>query len=781
MFVRTMLCSLFIFLNAAVFAQGIKLQSPDGTIEMRLENDGAFSYSVNMDGKPVILDSKLEVELADGTILGKNVRILSKKTARFNQTWKTVVGKQSTVVDNYRQVLVRLQQNDSRQRQYTVECRAYNDGIAFRYVFDADFGSAVTIQEEHSQFTFGSDFTCWPAYLNRYNTEHQALYPKETLSAISPEDIIGLPLTIQLAKDQYCSITEAALTDWAGVYVTRRGHSDLLVESDPFVGGGSPFVFRKKIPAGTKNIRLIVEAVDGNSFDHIDIADAKLIKSNGDIVWLSDLKPTLARQEWGSLKKDKSVDGNPIQLAGKIYDKGLGTHSSAVITYKLPEDCGEIAGVVGVDDEVAGKGKAKFKLYTVQEVGGEKIVLNSTLSRLGEGAIAVQAATPHVSPWRVIMLGRTPADLVNSNIVLNLNEPSKIADPSWIKPGVSSWNWLSCGGKMDMPLLKSFIDLSASMGWEYALIDDGWYKNGNCTTSINGLDMPALAAYAKERHVRLWVWVHWQALDQRLEEAFSLYEKWGIVGVKTDFMSRDDQWMVNWYRKVLQSAADHKIMIDFHGCYKPTGIRRTWPNLMTREAIYGEEQNLGSPQNDPVHKTTLPFTRMLAGPMDYTPGSMLNETKESWSAGRPVKTIGTRCQELAICMIYDSPFLSMADKPADYDGRKGIEFLKNLPTSWDETKVLNGQIGEYITTARKTGDTWYLASITNYDERTMDVPLDFLGSGRYKVVLFEDGPDAGTTNARDISRRELRVTAKDTLSVKMASGGGFTAILTSSN
>lgn len=779
MLVRTLLMSILVMsVSAGGFAQNVKLRSPDGKLELRLTDQAGLSYSVTMDGIAVILDSKLHLETADGTMLGQDVRIVSKKTSPSRTTWKPVVGSRSNIIDHYRQLTVRLKQNNGLEQEYALQFRAYNDGIAFRYVFDEAFGPSVQVQEEHSQFIFNEDFTCWPAYLNSYRTEHQALYPKETLSAVSPEDIIGLPLTIELAQDRYCSITEAALTDWAGVYVKREGRSDLLVESEPFIGGGEPFTFRQPIPEGTRHIRIVIDGVDGINHDHVDIADAKLIKADGETIWLSDLKPTRARQEWGTLKKDQSVDGNPLSLGGKVYQKGLGTHSSAVIAYKLPADCVEIAAVVGLDDEVEDRGRARFKLYTVQEADGENLALKTALSRLRDGDIAVQAATPHVSPWRVIMLGRTPADLVNSSIVLNLNEPSRITDPFWIKPGVSSWNWLSCGGEMDMELLEGFIDLSAAMQWDYALIDDGWYKDGNCTTSIDGLDIPSLVAYAKERNVKLWLWVHWQALDQRLEESFALYEKWGIAGVKTDFMSRDDQWMVNWYHKVLASAAAHQLMINFHGSYKPTGVRRTWPNLMTREAIYGEEQNLGSRLNDPVHKTTLPFTRMLAGPMDYTPGSMLNETRDSWSAGRPVKTIGTRCQELAICVIYDSPILTMADKPENYYGQRGVEFLKDLPTSWEETKVLNGRIGEYITTARKTGSTWYLGSITNFDERTVDVPLTFLDSGKYKVILFEDGPTAGTTDARDVHRRELTVTKKDTLTVKLASGGGFAAILT---
>lgn len=776
MFKRVIFCILFAVVNIAAVGETVTLQSPDGTIEICLDDKAGLSYSVNMDGDPVILKSKLKLEMANDESLGVDAEIVSQTTSRFNQTWEAVMGNKSQIVNHYCQATIQLQAKHGSQRRYAIECRAYNDGVAFRYVFGSNFGDTVNIKEEHSEFTFNDDFTCWPAYLNSYTTEHQALYPKEALSSITTEDIIGLPLTIQMGQNRFCSIMEAALVDWAGVYVTRPGDSDLLIESDAFVGGGKPFVFSQKIPAGTKTIRMIVDAADGNSHDHVDIADAKFIMKNGDILWLSDLQPVTVRQEWGRLRKDQSVNGNSLRIAGKGYDKGLGTHSTAVIAYEVPRGSVKIAGVVGIDSEVQENGKAKFKLYAVKNSTDDKIVLKSALSRLNEGQIPVQVKTPHVSPWRVVMLGRRPADLVNSDIVLNLNEPCKIKDASWIKPGVSSWNWLSCGGEMDMALLKGFIDLSAEMGWEYALIDDGWYANWDCTQSIDKLDIPELVAYAAQKNVRLWLWVHWQALDRRLEESFTLYEKWGIAGVKTDFMSRDDQWMVNWYHKVLKSAADHRLMIDFHGCYKPTGVCRTWPNLMTREAIYGEEQNLGSRQNDPVHKTTLPFTRMLAGAMDYTPGSMLNETAESWSAGRPVKTIGTRCQELAICVIYDSPFLSMADKPENYYGQKGIEFLKDLPTSWDDTKVLNGAIGEYITTARQKGDTWYLASITS-KERTMDLSLDFLGAGSYKLVLYEDGPNAATTDATDIRRREILVTSDDTITVRMAAGGGLAVIL----
>ena len=768
------ICAVFISLSMIAFADEVKIKSPDNTVEMRLTVGPALSYSVKMDDKTVIAASKLQIELGDGTTLGGNLNILSKKPGHSDQVWTAVCGRKTTIVNRCNQMIVQVK--DESRRIFSIECRVYNDGAAFRYVFDNQFGDKLDIREEHNEFSFEADYTCWPAFLNSYTTEHQALYPEEKLSGISPEDIVGLPLTIKISDKSYCSVTEAALENWAGMYLTRQGRSALLVESDELTGGSQPFSFRKQLPEGTKKIRIVIDAAGNNSSDHVDLVDLKLTKKNGDTICLSDLEPVSARQEWGSLKKDQSVDGNPLTIAGSVYNKGIGTHSNAVIAYTIPQECLSIEGKAGIDSEANQKGKARFKLYAVQSDTQDN-VLKSTLSKRNENDIAVEIRTPHTSPWRVIILGRNPSDLVNSDMVLNLNEPSKISDTSWIKPGVSSWNWLSCGGQMDMELLKGFIDLSASMDWEYALIDDGWYKDSKCTMSIDKLDIPALVSYAAAKNVKLWLWVHWQALNARLEEAFALYQKWGIAGVKIDFMSRDDQWMVNWQHSVLQSAASHKLMIDFHGCYKPTGESRTWPNYMTCEAIYGNEQNLGSRQNDPVHKTTLPFTRMLAGPMDYTPGSFSNETKSSWSAGRPVKTLGTRCQELALCMIYDSPLLAMADKPENYYGQKGIEFLKGIPTSWDDTKVLDGQIGRYIITVRKKKDMWYIAAITNWDSRTLNLPLSFLDSGGYSAVLFEDGPDAETMNARDVTSREMTVTAKDSLPMKLVSGGGFVAIL----
>lgn len=777
MYRMLMLSMAAMVLQAGCTAEDMIIKSPDGRVAMAVTVKPTLSYSVSMDGKPILAESTLQLEFGDGSKIKDDLEVLSARTTQTDQTWKTVVGRKAQIRDRYNQTILVLQEQSGEKRQFTLECRAYNDGVAFRYLFDQVFGEKIVLNEEQTQFAFEGNPTAWPGFLNSFTTMHETVYPQEQLSRIAPEDIVGLPLTIQLDEHRFCSITEASLTDWAGMYITRYGASTVWFESTEVIRGQKPCVFDEVLPDNADTLRIVVDALGSNAFDHVDIVDFKIILRDGSEIWFSDLEPKQARQGWGSLKKDRSVEGNPLTIADTVYQKGLGTHSNAVIVYGLPKDSYRISGKVGIDSEVSQQGKAKVRFHAISQKDAQSgIILRTTLSRRGGNPAAVDAEVPHYSPWRVIQVGRTAADLLNSDIVLNLNEPSKIEDTSWIKPGVASWNWLSCGGDMDMKLLKGFIDLSAEMGWEYTLIDDGWYRGMDCTTPIEGLDMPELVAYAAAKNVKVWVWAHWEAINRRMEEAFALYQKWGIVGIKIDFMSRDDQWMVNWHHKVLERAAYYKLMIDFHGCYKPTGELRTWPNLMTCEAVYGNEQSLGSRANDPVHKTTLPFTRQLAGPMDYTPGSLLNETKETWTAGRPIKTLGTRCQELGLLIVYDSYLMSMADKPENYYGQEGLDFMKHLPVSWDDTVVLDGRIGEYVVMARRKGKQWYLAAITNWDARTLSVPLKFLGNNSYRVSIIEDGPDADI-NARQISRRQITVGPADALTIRMASGGGFTAIL----
>ena len=263
-----------------------------------------------------------------------------------------------------------------------------------------------------------------------------------------------------------------------------------------------------------------------------------------------------------------------------------------------------------------------------------------------------------------------------------------------------------------------------------------------------------------------------------MDEAFPLYESWGVKGIKVDFMNRDDQEMVNMYHAMVRKAAEHHLVVDFHGAYKPTGIRRTWPNLITREGVLGLEFvkfERATRVISPDHDCTIPFTRMLAGPMDYTPGGFSNATREQFvSQGANPMTKGTRCHQLALFVVFESPLQMVPDHPGNYRGEPGLEFLKAVPTTWDDTRVLNGEVGDFVTIVRQSGNEWYLGSITDWSPRTLEVPLDFIGSGEWTVEVWADGDDADT-NAESVAMSKTTMTSDQVLTVDMAPGGGFAA------
>ena len=755
------------------------LLSPDGKVEAKVAASDSLQYSILMDGEIIITPSKLCMALADNLEIGNDVSLELDARAEVDDSWEAVAGPRKNIKNQYNMMVLNVREK-ANGLKYKLEFRAYDYGVAFRYIFDRNTNhSNWEINEELTEFNFEGDYKCWPLLLGSYTTMQETVYSECKLSDILPGAIAGLPFAIELGNKGYCSITEAALDNYAGAYITANSEQKELYRSPEIVGNGKGIFCKVDLPKDIGQIVLKVNSEGTIDHDHVDLANAKLVRADGSYVWLSDMKPGYVRQDWGQLQNDKSTDGNPLTIDGKRYEKGLGTHANAVIVFECEEDFVRFETTAGIDSEVGDKGKATISV-SANTASESKYSLRTSLSRVGRQGSVVNVKSSGSSPWRVVMLGRKAIDMVDSDIIVNLNEPSKISDTSWIKPSVASWNWLTTFHALNTKVIKEFIDLSAEMDWKYALIDDGWYKDGNCTTSQNHLNIPELVKYAEQKGVKVWLWVHWESLNARMEEAMSLYEDWGVVGIKVDFMSRDDQWMVDWYHKVLEKAASHKLMVNFHGCYKPTGIRRTWPNLMTREAVYGLEQNFSN-KNDPVHKTILPFTRMLAGPMDYTPGSFRNKTKDTWRGTTPVSTLGTRCQELAICLIYDSPVLNMADSYSSYIGKPGSKFLKGLPTSWVETKIIDGEIGKYFVSARYDGKSWYVGGITNWDERKMKVALDFLDENvTYTVTLYEDGPKAFDDDACDIKSSTFAVDSTGVLTTNMASGGGFVAKISKS-
>ena len=388
-------------------------------------------------------------------------------------------------------------------------------------------------------------------------------------------------------------------------------------------------------------------------------------------------------------------------------------------------------------------------------------------------------------PWRVMVITEKDGDLVESQMVYKLSAPAPDLDFSWVRPGKVAWDWWNANNisgvdfrsGINTETYKYYIDFAADSQIEYVILDEGWYELGDLTRINPKVDMVELLEYAEKKNVGIILWVVWKTLWDQME-VLDRFEKWGVKGIKVDFMQRDDQWMVNYYWKIAEEAAKRHLLVDFHGSYKPAGLHRTWPNVITREGVRGLEWSKWSDGASPENALTLPFVRMVAGPMDYTPGAMINASREQF---RPVfdkpMSQGTRCQQMAMYIVFESPLQMLADSPSRYlDEPECMEFLGPVPTVWDETIVLDAQVSDYIVVARRYGDAWYLGGMTDWDARDLSVDLSFLGEGKYDAVVWKDGANAGK-NAEDYKKEKLTMGPEDILEIHLAPGGGFVVTL----
>ncbi len=447
--------------------------------------------------------------------------------------------------------------------------------------------------------------------------------------------------------------------------------------------------------------------------------------------------------------------------------------------------------------------EADLEDYAGMYVGGAAGVPNGLASKLAPlpdyPSEAVLASTPKATPWRVIMVSRDPGGLIDTteDLVLNLNPPCALKDTSWIEPGKTAWDWWSGDYDtavyfkpgMNTDTLEHYIQFAARHHLPYMLIDAGWARQpagpggaagADITHWNSNVDLPHVLAYAKRHGVKVLLWTHWKSVERQMDVAFPLFHRWGVAGVKIDFMNSDSQPMVNFYYRVAETAARYHLLVDFHGAFKPTGMRRTYPNQLTREGVQGMEYSKWSYRTTPYHDVILAFTRMLAGPMDYTPGCFNNATKAQF-VPRNVNPMcqGTRAHQLAMYAVFFSPLQMLSDYPEIYGHSPGMAFLDRVPTVWDETRVVNGDPGEYVTIARKSGDTWYLGSMTNWTPRTLQIPLGFLGAGTYQAWIFADGANAAT-HAKSLKITKESVTQSSHLTARLAPGGGLAVIFTPS-
>ncbi len=630
--------------NAIVFILSDARKTHD---QVKVGND--LTYSVDYHGKWLMDESVLGLKLEGQQPFGPGMREMLIHSGRHDETYTIPVGKTSSVRDHYNSALVDLA--DAAGRKLSLEIRAYDDGVAFRYILpDQPDLHKVRIEHELTQFNYAKDATLYPLLLEGFQSSYEDEYQQRNVSGIHHDWLIGLPLLAEVPGVGWVAATEADIDNYAGMYLRKAG-------------------------------------------------------------------PRFALQ---------------AELSPRIEP-----------------------------------------------------------SSNAQSTIAVETEAPVTTPWRVLMIGDEPGRLVESNLILNLNPSSKIADTSWIKAGKSAWDWwsgeaapsVSFKTGMNTATMKHYIDFASASGFPYMLIDAGWAladRNGpqdysalaDITKVTPEIDMPELLRYAKEKNVRLWLWSHWTSVDKYMDQAFPLFEKWGIAGVKIDFMNRDDQQMVNWYRHVVELAAQHHLMIDYHGAFKPDGLRRTWPNLVTREGVMGKEYLKWSARTNPVHNTTLPFTRMLAGPLDYTPGAFGNVTREQFEGrDKEPMTPNTRAHELALYVVFESPLMMVSDYPEHYQGEHDFEFIKQVPVTWDEVRVLNGLPMQNISVARRSGKDWYIGSITDWSSRSAQLKLDFLGEGKYTAEIYADAPDADT-NPTHTTFTTQTVDRNTTLQILMSKGGG---------
>jgi len=403
-----------------------------------------------------------------------------------------------------------------------------------------------------------------------------------------------------------------------------------------------------------------------------------------------------------------------------------------------------------------------------------------------ETGVKVRFSDEVCTPWRVIMVGETPGTLIESEIIQNLNDPCAIGDPSWIRPGISSWDhWWSGEVKMEMPVIKQYIDLASQMGWPYMLVDWQWYGKFNSpeadiTKWAPQISIPEIIDYAKSKNVKIIIWLYSSDVNRNgaYKKAFPVYREWGVAGIKIDFMDRDDQQMVNWYHDIIKCAAENHLLVDFHGAYKPDGIIRTWPNMITREGVMGNEYYKFSDKMSPEHNVKLAFTRMLAGQMDYTPGGFLNVTKEQFKQQTPALVWNTRAAELSKFVIYESPLTVVCDHPDNILNRAGSEFLKIVPTTWDDIKFIGGYPGEYVAIAKRSDKKWFLGIMNNSIGKTVNVNLDFLPAGNFVIEMWADSKKSDK-EPMELKKSEKSVKSGDTIKIKMAKNGGFVAIIRS--
>jgi len=545
------------------------------------------------------------------------------------------------------------------------------------------------------------------------------------------------------------------------------------------------------------------------------------------------------------LLKEQNGKGRKLKVIARVFDDGIAfrysipdkphlkdfTITSELTQFKLPDKCKAHALIVGNNTHFEGI----YKTYNCMDLipsniryplpilfehpsgisiaiseaqlidyagmslikkNGDKNILTCSLTPWPEDStIKVKGTAPHNTPWRVIMIGENPGVLIESNIIINLNDPCALTDISWIKPGKTTWAWWNghvvndqdFDGGMNYNTMKYYIDFAAENNIQYHSLTgqekDTWYGRTqfgvhktidlNPMTPHEALNFDKLLKYAKDKNVGIRLWLNYDVLENyNIDEILNQFQQWGIKGFMLDFIQRDDQHAVNTCMEVLNKCAERHLEVNFHGASKPTGIQRTYPNLSNVEGVLNLEWDKWSYLCTPEHDLIVPFTRMLAGPMDYHLGGFRALSKDKFvKQDRKPFVMGTRCHHLAMYVIYENYLPMICDFPAAYENQAGFEFIIDVPVTWDETKVINARVGDYITIARRKGDNWYIGTMTDWSEREIDIPMTFLEKGYYQAVIYRDADDSDI-NPNNLLKDESIINNLNVIHTKMMPGGG---------
>jgi alpha-glucosidase len=633
-----------------------QLHSPDGKITVNINASPDLSWAVKHENTTVLLPSALSMELSGGEVLGKRTVVASAKISSVNNAIPTVIYKKKTVQDNCNQLQLQFKNN------YSVIFRAYNDGVAYRFVTSRK--DSLVINRENAAFNFDQDYNAFIPYVrdprvagDKFQTSFESLYDEIKLSQFATDTIAFLPALVQLADNKKVLILEADLEAFPGMYLQKNPQTPNSLEA-----------LHAPYP--------LTEMLGGN-------------------------------------------------------------------------------------------------------VGGRNYVVTS------RAAYIAKTAGTRAFPWRTLVISTSDKDLLNTDMVYKLASPQRLADVSWIKPGKVAWDWwndwnishVDFKAGINTPTYKYYIDFAAANHLEYIVMDEGWSETNDIAKISPRINLQEIIDYGKQKGIGVILWATWYALHNRLDEIFSKYGNMGVKGFKIDFLDRDDQKMVASTYEIAEKGAQYHLMIDLHGMYKPTGQNRTYPNMIGFEGVRGMENVKWAPNDDvPRYDVSLPFIRQVAGPMDYTPGAMRNATKSNF---RPINSMpmsqGTRCHQLAMYVVFEAPLGMLSDNPTAYmKEQESTNFISKIPTTFDETVALDGRVGEYVATARRKGDTWYVGAMSNWTPRELTIDFSFLGDGTYEAEIFQDGINADR-DATDYKREVITVTKNDKRTIQLMNGGGCAA------